>query len=58
MTEKQLVLQRMSVVTEVFQQDRKAKRKVLVQLDLHRTCGTAGTGKSSSAEAAANAMAA
>jgi hypothetical protein len=34
------------------------KRKILVQLDVHRMYGTAGTGKSSSAEAAANAMAA
>jgi hypothetical protein len=57
-TKKQLVMQRMNVVTEVFQQDCKAKRKILVQLDFHRICGNAETGKSSSAEAAANAMAA
>jgi hypothetical protein len=48
----------MSVVTEVFQQDCQTKREILVQFDPHRICGTAGTGKSSSAEAAANAMAA
>jgi hypothetical protein len=41
-----------------FQKGCKTKRKILVQLDVHRMCGTAGTGKSSSAEAAANAMAA
>jgi hypothetical protein len=43
-------------VSGAFQTSRKTKRKILVQLDLHRMCGTAGTGKSSSAEAAANAM--
>src|SRR5258708_36421034 len=32
--------------------------KIFVQLDFHRTCGTGGTGKSSSAEGAAKAMAA
>ena len=53
-----LIVQRMNVVTEIFQQGCKPERKILVQLDLHRMCGTAETGKSSSAEAAANAMAA
>jgi integrase len=53
MTKKQLVLQRMNVVVEAFQKRCKTKRKILVQLDVHRMCGTAGTGKSSSAEAAA-----
>jgi hypothetical protein len=45
-------------MTEVFQEVCQPEGKVLVQLDLHRMCGTSGTGKSSSAEAAANAMAA
>jgi hypothetical protein len=47
---------RRNVVSGAFQTSRKTKRKILVQLDLYRMCGTAGTGKSSSAEAAANAM--
>src|SRR5580704_6754151 len=48
----------MHVVTDVFQQDCKLNGKILVQLDIHRIIGTAGKGKSSSADAAANAMAA
>jgi len=53
-----LFMHGMRVVTEVFQQSYKPEGKILVQLDLHRMCGTSGTGKSSSAEAAAKAMAA
>jgi hypothetical protein len=45
-------------MTEVSQRNRQTEREILVQLDLHRTWGVSGTGKSSSAEAAANAIAA
>src|SRR5215469_1930828 len=48
----------MNFVPEIFQQGCKLMGKILIELDLHRMCGTSGTGKSSSAEAAANAMAA
>ena len=57
-TKKHFVMQGVNVMTEFVQQSCKREWKVLIQLDLHRICGTAGTGKSSSAEAAANAMAA
>src|ERR1700761_180527 len=49
---------RVDFVTEVSQCNRQTEREILVQLDLHRTWGVSGTGKSSSADAAANAMAA
>jgi hypothetical protein len=58
MAKKRLITQCMNVVSKVFEKGCMAIRKILVQLDLHRMCGTAGTGKFSSAEAAANAMAA
>jgi hypothetical protein len=51
-------MERMYVVSKVFEEGCKPLGKILVQLDLHRMCGPAGTGKSSSAEAAAKAMAA
>jgi len=57
MSHELLLMHGMNVVTELLQHSRKPERKVLVQLNLHRMCGTSGTGKSSSAEAAANAMA-
>lgn len=47
-----------NVVAEFFEESRKPNRKILVELDLHRIGGLPSTGKSSSAEAAANAMAA
>jgi len=55
---KSFFVQRMSFVPEILQQGRKPMGKILIELDLHRMCGTSVTGKSSSAEAAANAMAA
>ena len=58
MADQPLIAKRMNVVTVAFQHGSKLERKILVQLNLHRMRGTAGTGKSSSAEAAANAMAA
>ncbi len=48
----------MNFVSEAIEKGCKPIRKILVQLDLHRMRSTAGTGESSSAEAAANAMAA
>jgi hypothetical protein len=45
-------------VSEVFERGRRVQRKILVQFDLHRKSGTVGVGKSSSAEAAAKAIAA
>ena len=53
-----LVLDRLNIVAKLFQEVRKPEGKILIQLDLPRICGTSGTGKSSSAEAAAKAMAA
>src|SRR5580692_3164621 len=47
-----------NVVAEIYQDCGQMHGKVFVELDLHRMCGVAGTGKSSSAEAAAKAMAA
>src|SRR5208282_5608716 len=58
MAHEQLILHRMNIAAEFFQRICKPEGKILVQLDLHRMCGTSGTGKSSAAEAAANAMAA
>lgn len=58
MADEPFIMQGMNVVAEILQQGCKPERKILVQLDIDRMCGTAGTGKSSSAEAAANAMAA
>jgi len=49
---------RVNIVAQSSQSCCEACRKVLVELDFHRTCGVAGTGRSSPAEAAANAMAA
>jgi hypothetical protein len=46
------------VVTNAFQKCRNLEGQIFIQLDLHRMGGTTGTGKSSSAEDAANAMAA
>jgi len=57
-TDKSFFVQGMNFVPEIFQQGCKLMGKILIELDLHRMCGTSGTGKSSSAEAAANAMAA
>src|SRR5215468_7968992 len=58
MADEPLFMYGMNVVTEAFQLGCKPEGEILVQLDFHRMCGTSGTGKSSSAEAAANAMAA
>jgi len=58
MTSSLLVMNCMNVMCEFFKEARKPKRKILVKLDLHRMFGLSKTGKSSSAEAAANAMAA
>ena len=58
MAQKEFTMKRMNVVSKVLEEGCQPIRKILVQLDLHRMCGTAGTGKSSSAEAAANEMAA
>ena len=46
------------VVPKILQRRRKLQRQILVQLDFHRKSGTAGVGRSSSAEAAAKAIAA
>jgi hypothetical protein len=53
-----LIVHGMNVMTDISQHGCEPDREVLAQLDLHRMCGIAGTGKSSSAEAAANAIAA
>jgi hypothetical protein len=47
-----------NVVVETRQDSGQTNRKVLVEFDPHRTCGVEGTGRSSSAEAAAKAIAA
>ena len=49
---------RLDTMTELLQNWNDVSRDVLVQLNLHRTCGVAGMGRSSSADAAANAIAA
>src|SRR5580698_10561789 len=49
---------RLDVVTKFHQNLDDASRYVLVQLNFHRTCGVDGTGGSSSADAAAKAIAA
>jgi hypothetical protein len=51
-------MQRMNVVTKIVEEGCDSQREILVQLNPHRTCGIAETGKSSSAEAAAKAIAA
>lgn len=48
----------MDVMTQVIQRDAENTRKILIQLEVHRMRGVSGVGKSSSAEAAANAIAA
>lgn len=53
-----LVARRLDIVTELLQNRNDAGRHILVQLNFHRTCGVAGTGRSSSADAAAKAIAA
>jgi len=55
---KPLLLGSMNIMPKRFQTDGQGKWKVFIELDFHRICGTAGTGRSSSAEAAAKAMAA
>jgi hypothetical protein len=55
---KALLMHGIYVVAERHHSGCEPKRKIFVQLDFHRMCGTSGTGRSSSAEAAANAMAA
>src|SRR5271154_312186 len=49
---------RLNIVAKFYQDWDDASRDVLVQLDFHRTCGVDGTGRSSSADAAAKAIAA
>ena len=49
---------RMNIMPECFQLERDLQREVFVELDSHRIWGTGGTGRSSSADAAANAIAA
>src|ERR1700733_7040787 len=58
MSGERLLVDSVHIVTDVIQQDCKPNGEILVQLDLHRISGTAGKGKSSSADAAANAIAA
>jgi len=58
MADKMLIVNGMYIVTEAFQSNCKAEGEILVQLDSHRMCGNSGTGRSSSADAAANAIAA
>ena len=48
----------LNVVPQRCQHGRSLQREVFVELDFHRICGAGGTGKSSSADAAANAIAA
>src|SRR5258708_39948477 len=48
----------MNLVAQTFQYRCEPVRKILIQLNFHRMCGAAGTGRSSSAEAAANTIAA
>src|SRR5215469_14690021 len=57
-TKERFRVQCVDVVAQGFQNAREAQREVFVELDLHRMRGTAGAGRSSSAEGAANAMAA
>src|SRR6266496_6247748 len=47
-----------NIVVETQQDYGQTRKKVLVEFDPHQKCGVAGTGISSSAEAAANAIAA
>ena len=47
-----------NIAAKVFQERYESGREVLIQLNFHRTRGTSGTGRSSSADVAANAMAA
>jgi len=47
-----------NIVAEIRQDRGEMRRKIFVELDPHRMCGVAGTGRSSSAEAAAKAIAA
>src|SRR5579863_2237292 len=53
-----LSLHGVNVVPDVIQTGCNLQRQVLVQLCFHRMSGAAGTGRSSSADAAANAIAA
>jgi hypothetical protein len=48
----------MNIMAESVETGCDQQREILVELDFHRIGGTAGTGRSSSAEAAANAIAA
>jgi len=57
-TRETLVVGGVHIMAEVLQRGCKVQRQILVQLDLHRKSGMAGVGKSSSAEAAAKAIAA
>src|SRR5260370_10888522 len=49
---------RLNVVADLIQNRNEAGCQVFVPLNFHRTCGVAGTGRSSSADAAAKAIAA
>jgi hypothetical protein len=49
---------RLDILTELLQNWSDAGGQILVQLNFHRTCGVAGAGSSSSADAAAKAIAA
>jgi hypothetical protein len=52
------ILRGVDVMAKAFEGSASLKRYVLVELEFHRVCGRFGTGKSSSAEAAAKAIAA
>jgi len=56
MSNQSLLVDRLNIMAEFSEQSCKPEGEILVQLYFHRMCGTSGTGKSSSAEAAANAM--
>lgn len=56
LTGQALFSDRVHFVSEGGQLGNQRSRNILVQLDLHATFGTDGTGRSSSADAAANAI--
>jgi len=58
MAEERLRVQSVDIVAHGLQNPRETQGQIFVELDLHRMRGTAGAGRSSSAEAAAKAMAA
>lgn len=56
--DKAFLVHRLDIMSKRLQLGRNFDGQVFVKLDVHRICGSVGEGKSSSADAAANAMAA